>query len=97
MPRTSAAKCHICGCVWTFPAEDAAQGFIDEHISRHKARGDETREARAIRRQVAEEIAQAIEAQLRREPQADALRRSPADYLRSAAELAREIGSKETS
>lgn len=56
----------------------------------------ETREARAVRRQVAEEIADAIEA-MRRKPVtiSEAMRRSPADYLASAAEIARQIGAEE--
>jgi hypothetical protein len=53
----------------------------------------ETREARAIRRQVAEEIAQALEGVTDRQ---DGLRWL-SEAMCDAAKIAREIGSKETS
>jgi hypothetical protein len=56
------------------------------------AKRHETREARAIRRQVAEEIAQAIEAFRTQFPQG----RPVHGQLGVAVHIAREIGSKET-
>lgn len=71
--------------------------FIEARDAGLKQR-HETREARAIRRQVAEEIAEAIEgADWETHTAVGSLHKHPRTALAEAARIAREIGSKETS
>lgn len=79
------AGCPVC--------QGSPSGIAEVLLAAGLAQSSETREARAIRRQVAEEIAQAIEA-VRIERKWNIVAMAAAG---ECATLAREIGSKETS